>query len=92
MFDNFEAKKEEDIVKEQVNYGLATAEQVINELPEADLDKMGGLGELLKRTKINIADSLASYGFYDYAKKILNINTDKYSDINQFKSEVAVFI
>lgn len=85
MFNNFENKNEEDIVKEQVNYGLATAEQVINELPEADLDKMGGMRELLKKTKINIADSLAKYGFADYAKKISNLDTNSFSDLWQFK-------
>jgi hypothetical protein len=85
MFNNFEIKKEGDIVKEQVNYGLATAEQIINELPEADLDKMGGMRELLNRTKINIADSLAKYGFVDYAKKISNLDTNSFSDFWQFK-------
>ena len=85
MFDNFEAKKEEDIVKEQINFGLATAEQVVHELPKEELEEMGGIKKLLDRTKINIADSLASYGFTDYAKKISNLDTNSFSDFWQFK-------
>jgi len=85
-------KKEEEIVKEQVSYGLATAEQVIKNLPEADLDKMGGLEGLLKRTQINIVDSLSKYGFTDYAKKISNMDTNHFSDFWQFKLKLSSLV
>ena len=92
MTNNLKIKNSEEIIKEQVGYGLATAEQVIKNLPEADLDKIGGLEGLLRRTQINIVDSLLRYGFTDYAKKISNMDTGHFSDFWQFKLSLSSLV
>ena len=77
--------KKEKVLKDAVSFGLATAEQVINELPGRDLERMGGLRGLLNRTKVNISDSLAKYGLADDAKKVANVDTNSLSNFCQFK-------
>ena len=88
MVNNLTNIKKEKVVKDVITFGLATAEQVINELPDKDLEEMGGLKSLLNRTKINIANSLANYGFTDYAKKISSLDENSFPNFFQFKTQL----
>lgn len=88
MFNFFKKKTPKSIVKKQIKSGLISAEQVINEIPKTDLDKMGGIKGLLDQTKVNIADSLATYGFTYESKIIISLDTKSFSNIKQFERNI----
>jgi hypothetical protein len=89
MFKFFKKKNPKSIVKKQIKSGMISAEQVIKELPETDLEKMGGITGLLDQTKTNIADSLSTYGFTYESRIVISMDTKSFSNINQFERNLC---
>jgi hypothetical protein len=78
-------EKDKKLVEKQIRSGIKTAEMVLDELPEKEVQALGGIKGLFEQTKINIADSLASYGFTHEAKTISSLDASRANSFSQFE-------
>ena len=63
--------------------------QILQELPKDELTKMGGEGALVKRTKVNIVDSLSWCGLQEWSIKIKGIDTEREQRMEDFVNNLS---
>ena len=86
---NFLKKGSESIVQKQIKSGFISAKQVIMVLPKKELNEIGGIQELIKQTKINIASSLQLYGFTKESRIIDGLDIKSYTNLDQLNKGIC---
>lgn len=80
---------EKELVKRDIERMVTSSMQVLDELPEEEIEALGGEGALIARTKVNIADSLSWDGLNDWSDKIKNMNIDRAKKMEDFVNELT---
>ncbi|MEI6528677.1 MAG: hypothetical protein WCO10_03355 [bacterium] len=74
--------------RQQASKIINSSVQVLNELPKDAIEKMGGEAALVKRTKINLVDSLGWSGMQFWQEKIDKIDANRINRVDDFIGQV----
>lgn len=81
------AEKAEKITN-TIDRHVASSGQVLSSLPKEEIDKLGGMSELLSRTKTNIVMQLREQGITDLGDLVDNMDLSKFDDLDEYAREL----
>ena len=76
-------------LRKSIQDHITESQEVLDNLPEADLKALGGLPALLERTRINLADGIAAEGFKEAGEAVRKIDLGAVKSLMDFAATAA---